>query len=246
MHEHRPPGIPGRLALTLRTRLLQSALSAWPRRGKTLLEINSGDGTFLPLLWECGFDITAVESAPSLREKAIARVGCRVAVEAAVDDHLPFDDNAFDRVILHITAPDSGRLACAVAEALRVAADGLIVTYWNSMSLPWLMHSFGKGRYGKPTPVHNWWRVRRILKSFGIGRLHSLTTLMALPQIARYRIGDCACMHALPFGAWGIFRLDLAPPRSVKPMPLFLSRQKLRQPEPAMEYSRKNAMPPHE
>lgn len=86
----------GRFALSLQMRLLQQCLAAWPRRGKSLLEVNCGEGLFLSLLWECGFDVTGTELTPALRARAAATAPAGTEVEAAADDHLPFEDNAFD------------------------------------------------------------------------------------------------------------------------------------------------------
>ena len=85
----------GQFSLQMQKLLLQHSIAAWPRRGRTLLEINCGRGDFLPLLWECGFDMTATESNPDLRAEA-GRMADRAEVLAATDDHLPFDDGEFD------------------------------------------------------------------------------------------------------------------------------------------------------
>ena len=149
----------GRFALSLQMRLLQQCLAAWPRRGKSLLEVNCGEGLFLSLLWECGFDVTGTELTPALRARAAATAPAGTEVEAAADDHLPFEDNAFDWVVLHVTAADGDGLAASAREALRVAARGLTVTFWNAASLPWLCRRLSGHKTVWPEPAYCWWRI---------------------------------------------------------------------------------------
>ena len=111
----------GQFSLQMQKLLLQHSIAAWPRRGRTLLEINCGGGDFLPLLWECGFDMTATESNPDMRADA-GRMADRAEVLAATDDHLPFDDGEFDWVVLHLVSAGGQSARTAMAEALRVAA----------------------------------------------------------------------------------------------------------------------------
>lgn len=236
---------PGRFALSLQTNLLQTSLAAWPRRGKSLLEINCGNGLFLPLLWECGFDVTGTELVPGLRAQALENAGPRAHVEAAADDHLPFDDDAFDWVVLHVQAATPEGLAASAREALRVAAGGLAVTFWNSASLPHILHRLGRGKMPWPGPTHNWWRVWRMLKRLKVGHLTSQSTLVGPLCTWRRQCAAASCnayLQTLPLGAWSVIRLDLAPRKPVTPLPLRLGRRRLRRPEPALEFGHKNAL----
>lgn len=58
----------GAFALTQETRLLQKMLSAWPRRGHSLLEVGCGTGRFLEFFWENGFDATGCDRNPAMLE----------------------------------------------------------------------------------------------------------------------------------------------------------------------------------
>ncbi|WP_297826705.1 methyltransferase domain-containing protein [uncultured Desulfovibrio sp.] len=240
-------GPAGRFALNLQMRLLQQSLAAWPRRGARLLEVNCGEGLFLPLLWECGFDVVGTERMPGLREQAAINAAAKAEVEAAADDHLPFEDNAFDWVVLHALAADAPALAASVNEALRVAARGLAVTFWNTASLPGLCRRLSGGAAVWPAPGHNWWRVWRLLRGYRTGRLTSLSTL-AGPMRTWNRqcpVAPCnAWLRGLPLGAWSIIRLDLTPLRPVTPLALRLGRARLRRPEPALECVQKNLASP--
>lgn len=238
-------GSTGRFALNAQMSLLQSSLAAWPRRGKTLLEINCGRGQFLPLLWECGFDVTGTELAPDLRLLAEATAGSRAEVAAAADDHLPFEDQAFDCVILHVNATDRDSLAASAREALRVAASGLALTFWNSASLPYALYRLGGRKSPWPGPAHCWWRVWHILKKFRAGSLTGMSALAAPMRTWRAQCPLAACnlcLRTLPVGAWGVIRLDLGPLSPVTPLPLRVGRRRLRAPEPVMECGHKNTL----
>ena len=237
----------GRFALSLQMRLLQQSLAAWPRRGASLLEINCGEGLFLPLLWECGFDVTGTERTPCLRAQAAINAAAKAEVEAAADDHLPFEDNEFDWVVLHVTAADGDALAASVREALRVAARGLAVTFWNTASLPGFCRRLSGRKAVWPAPGHSWWRVWRLLRGFRTGRLTSLSTLAGPMRTWNRQCAAAPCstwLRGLPLGAWSIIRLDLAPLRPVTPLPLRLGRGRLRRPEPALECGQKNLASP--
>ncbi|MGE9985670.1 class I SAM-dependent methyltransferase [Desulfovibrio sp. SGI.169] len=237
----------GRFALSLQMRLLQQSLAAWPRRGARLLEVNCGEGLFLPLLWECGFDVTGTEHAPDLRARAVINAAARAEVEAAADDCLPFEDNDFDWVVLHVAAADADALAASVGEALRVAARGLAVTFWNTASLPGICRRLSGRKTVWPAPGHSWWRVWRLIKAFRTGRLTSLSTLAGPMCTWNRQCVAAPCntwLRGLPLGAWSVIRLDMAPLRPVTPLPLRLGRGRLRRPEPALEYTQKHLVPP--
>ncbi|MDR2850468.1 MAG: class I SAM-dependent methyltransferase [Desulfovibrio sp.] len=218
--------------------LLQTCLAAWQRRGKTLLEINCGEGRFLPLLWEYGFDVTGTELNPELRAAALAAIGTRAEIEAASDDHLPFENDSFDWVILHASLTDA--FESAAREALRVAAGGLAVTFWNTTSLAYAAYRLGGRRTYWPTPAYRWWKIWSTLKNFRAGPLTTFTTLVGSSGIwgSRYQTTLChACLRILPLGAWGIVRLDITPPGFVTPLPIYSGRAGVRPPEPAVDFN---------
>ena len=79
--DDRQSDITGQYALHMQKQLVQHCLAPWPRRGRTLLEVNCGRGELLPLLWEYGFDMTATEHNPELRAEA-SRMADRAEVLA--------------------------------------------------------------------------------------------------------------------------------------------------------------------
>ena len=232
----------GRFALHMRKKLLQIGVADWQRRGRTLLEINCGAGIFLPTLWECGFDISATELCPALRQRATEKIASRAEIFAASDDHLPFENNAFDWVVLHLVMPTSDAVANALQEALRVAAAGLAVTFWNSVSLPYIAYRIGGRKKSWPTGTCNWWNVWYTLKKLSAGRMSGMSTLAAPRSTWSASCPLAFCNHGfhwLPFGSWAIIRLHLAPSRPLTPLGLRLGREPMESPEPVMEYETK-------
>jgi hypothetical protein len=229
--------VSGRLGLKARADLLQNCLAVWPRRGKRLLEINCGEGFFLPVLWECGFDVTATEHDPGLRNRALAHVGFRAEITASFDGHLPFEDNAFDWVILHAAAMNWPSFENSLDEALRVATGGLAVAFWNSASLSYVLYRLGGGRFW-PCPQYNCFCVWRKLKQYGMGSLTSLSTLPGPVRTwngIRGGILRRAITHALPLGAWCIIRMDITSSGLATPLPLRLRNARFASPATVLE-----------
>ncbi|MDR2573977.1 MAG: class I SAM-dependent methyltransferase [Desulfovibrio sp.] len=229
--------ISNRLGLKARADLLRSSLAAWPRRGKRLLEINCGEGRFLSVLWECGFDVTGTEHDAAMRKRALKHVGFRAEIASAFDGYLPFEDDAFDWVILHVAADAAATLENSLAEALRVATGGIAVTFWNSASWPYILHRVsGNGFW--PCPRWNFFNIWRRLKKRDMGRL---TSLSALPGPIRSWNRECggffrwAVAHVPPFGAWCVIRMDIDPSGFVTPLPLHLNKARFAPPEPVLE-----------
>lgn len=201
-----------------------------------MLEINCGEGEFLPLLWQCGFDVAATEPDPRKREKAAAQPAPGLEIYAAADDHLPFDDGYFDWVLLHLRrgAPDGEKLA--VAEGLRVAKRGLMVAFWNSASLNSLV---GVARR-RPTGDFPWYRVWRLLRAPRAGSTTTYTTFYPCPAFARgllSLLGNFALLKI--FGSWCLIRLDLSPPAPLTPIALKLGAN-MPPAAPTLEFSHKN------
>jgi len=240
--EDQKSDITGQFALHMQKLLLQHCLAAWPRRGRTLLEVNCGRGDFLPLLWECGFDMTATEHDPDLRAEA-GRMADRAEVQAAADDHLPFDDGEFDWVVLHILSANAQDARKAMAESLRVASAGLALTFWNTASLPFMLHWLKVSKAPLPGPAFCWWQVWRALRSMAAGTISGASVLGG-PQgtwNASCALSGCnRILPWLPMGAWGIIRIDLTKSHPVTPLPLRLTRRRMRRPEPAMECGHKS------
>lgn len=207
------------IALPERTALLLSMLAPWPRRGRELLVIGCGAGHVLPPLWQSGFDLSACEASPALREQARHRAPQGVEIEAAAPDWLPFADNSFDWVLLRADELPPAALPAALGEACRVAACGLVLTFWNSASLPWLTWRLHGRRHAWPGHSMPFWTAWRLLAARP-GRLHAASCLWR--PACRWHHGTkmrAAALSRLPFGAWCVLRLDMAPRRTGTPLP---------------------------
>lgn len=233
------------IALPERTALLLSMLAPWPRRGRELLVIGCGAGHVLPPLWQSGFDLSACEASPALREQARNRAPQGVEIEAAAPDWLPFADNSFDWVLLRADELPPSALPAALGEACRVAACGLVLTFWNSTSLPWLTWRLHGRRHAWPGHSLPFWTAWRLLAARP-GRLHAASCLWR--PACRWHHGTkvhAAALSRLPFGAWCVLRLDMSPRRTGTPLPLRL-RPRLDTARPVMEYDslRTTSQPP--
>lgn len=227
--------------LASRAAILQEALASWPRRGAPLLEVNCGEGEFLPLLWRCGFDVVATETEPELRKTAACRGLPGLELYAASDDSLPFDNDYFDWVIVHLyrkDSPDSDKNA--IEEGLRVARRGLMVSFWNSASIAALFEL--RGRKPPFRSGYTWLHVYRRLYSLRAGSLASYAALYA-PRMAWRNKTALAMTNYLAFlkifGAWCLIRVDLNALNTATPIGLKIEN-KMRGNSPAFEYSHKN------
>jgi SAM-dependent methyltransferase len=100
----------------LRERLLLRELLA-RRPGRRVLDAGAGGGSFARLLSQRGFAVTATDASPSA--VAVLRAGGVDAVEADVSA-LPFDDGAFDAVVLGEVLEHVEHDGTALAEVARV------------------------------------------------------------------------------------------------------------------------------
>lgn len=227
-------------------KLLQFALATWPRRSAPLLEVNCGSGAFLPVLWQSGFETRATEFDADLRLKALSRPVPDLEIRSAKDDDLPFEDDAFDWVILNLRPDLDTDIKESAREALRVARRGLMITFWNSASLALLLGRISRKKRNVPTGL-SCFKVLRLLRQMGENRYVSLATLCG-PWCTWSKSSRLAFINdwltGLPIGAWCIVRVDLGTGYPHTSLPLRIGGS-LSNPEPAMEYSNKNLSTNH-
>lgn len=226
----------------MQQQLLQKALAPWPRRNKPLLVVNCGDGIFLPMLWQSGFDLAATEYEEKARNLAMAKKISGLQIFPAQEDDLPFEEDYFDWAIIHLR--NAEKINLIIKEALRVAKRGIMITFWNrsSLSLFWesfFWHSKKKDSLINGTvPFSNVWKS---LKKQGAGRLVFFSALLT-PMFAWN--WQCplaainACFNKMPFGAWCIIRLDIANIHPITPLPIKFGSS-MQNTAAAMEYAHK-------
>lgn len=199
---------------------LQANIASWRRRNTRLLEINSGRGLCLRMLWECGFDVTGTSASPAERSEA-ARVAPHGAeILAAADDDIPVDADAYDWVILHLWDHDALQTRRAVQEALRIAARGLVVCFWNRGFLLRPLPFLWRGRFQLPCRGQYLWQVLRAVRGFS-GRKW-LSGCLPLPFMWGLfgLLGGAGRVCSALLGAWAMLRIDLDPAAGGTPLGL--------------------------
>jgi phosphatidylethanolamine/phosphatidyl-N-methylethanolamine N-methyltransferase len=106
-----------------------------PRERERVLLVGVGTGLDLPHLPRrsayCGVDIT-----PAMLRRAgrrAARIGLPIALAEASASALPFDDEGFDGVVLHLILAVVPDAAAALREVARVLRPGGRVVIWDKM-----------------------------------------------------------------------------------------------------------------
>ncbi|AGW12740.1 class I SAM-dependent methyltransferase [Megalodesulfovibrio gigas] len=208
-------------------RLLERMLAAWPRRGRSLLEIGCGPGHLLDVFWQSGFDVTGTDHSPAMLAAARERLGHRVDLHLAAYDHLPFADREFDYVALTGCPPTREHLA----EAVRLASRGVLVTFCNRLSLAGAASLLRRpNSFPPPRQTACFWPVQRRLRALARAqafpnarnsRLAQRSTLLGPPlswvdHMPWSLLNDWVCL--LPVGAWHVIRLDLAPTVGMTPL----------------------------
>lgn len=210
-----PEGI---FALQREYRLFQHLVSDWPRRGQTLLHVGCGTGIFLEMLWEYGFDVTGLDPAPDNLAATRERLGQRAELLLGQPDYLPLEDESMDYVALLSLLEYVDNPHEILAEALRVAARGVLVGFMNSASLyhallgpPWPWVKQEKRRCGQWI---NSIRLARMVKEIDPqARISVRSVLLGWPSswknspVAR-RCNSLELPVAL--GAYAVMRIDRA------------------------------------
>jgi len=117
------------VSLELENRLMLALVQ--PLCGKRLIDIGCGTGNSLLPFMEKGAYLTGVDASPYMLDIAHAKVGHRVDLHRAYAEDLPFDDNFFHYACLFLTLEFVDDPRQALAEACRVATDGIFVGVYN-------------------------------------------------------------------------------------------------------------------
>jgi len=226
----------GSFALAQQKQLLQHVMSRWPRRGCSMLDVGCGTGLFSEFLWESGFDVSCLAQNQPMLESAQARLGAKASYQVGLAGHLPFDDHAFDYVALLGALEDTDEPCAALEEALRVAARGVILGFFNACSLARLAQALPCG--GR-MPQARWlglttlWRLLRRLPD--IRRMRLGAVLLGPP--CTWRDGKiCDFFNILrlplPVGAYTALSISLGPTLPLTALPLRLRQGGLKEASP--------------
>ena len=169
-------------------------------------------------------------------ESVQARLGPKASCQVGVPGHLPFDDHTFDYVALLGALEDLDDPHAALEEALRVAARGVILGFFNACSL---------ARFAQALPCGSRMPHMRWLGPVAIWRL-----LRRLPDIRRIRFGSvllgppftwhagkigsfCSTLRLpLPVGAYLALSVTLGPVLPLTALPLRLRNGRLEEASP--------------
>ena len=226
----------GSFALARQKQLLQHVMSRWPRRGCSILDVGCGRGLFSEFLWENGFDVSCLAQNQFMLESAQARLGPKASYQVGIAGHLPFDDHTFDYVALLGGLEDLDDPRTALDEALRVAARGIILGFFNACSLARLAQALP---WGVRVPRARWlglaafWRLLRRLPD--IRRIRFGAALPGPPCTWRDGkiCGFCNTLRLpLPVGAYVALSVTLGPTLPLTTLPLRLRKGGLEEASP--------------
>jgi len=226
----------GSFVFVQQKQVLQHVMSRWPRRGCSILDVGCGTGLFSEFLWESGFDVSCLAQNQTLLESAQARLGSRAAYQIGNAGHLPFDDHTFDYVALLGALEDASDPCAALEEALRVAARGVILGFFNACSLARLVQAIP---CGSRIPQTRWlglaalWRLLRRLPD--IRRVRFGAVLLGPPSSWREGKVCNLCNKLrlpLPVGAYAALSVTLGPALPLTALPLRLRKGRLKEASP--------------
>jgi len=213
----------GAYALHCEFHLLEWLSAAWPRRGRTLLEIGCGPGVFLEFFHRAGFDVTGLDKSPVMAMAAGHRMGEKAEVGVGDAHALPYEARHFDYTALLTVLDFVEDPATALREAARVAKYGVLVGYLNRFSLHALCVKkdslSGQGRWFSP------WGMRRLARqTLGRSPIREGSVLPG-PQwswregFPLWRLGRLVL--PVQVGAYCAFTADLTAEPIVTPIPAF-------------------------
>lgn len=168
-------------------------------------------------------------------------------VLAAAADHLPFENDAFHWCVLHLDAAALADTAPMLAEALRVTARGLAVTFWNAASPAYAVHRLTGRKQPWPGTARCWWSLWRQMRRLAAGRLHGGSALV-LPR-GFWRGGCCEAVQRgsgprwLPLGPGASSAWTWPRPAASRLCLCGSSPTGLPRPEPVMEYGPRTSLP---
>ncbi len=131
-----------------------------PRPRERVLDIGCGHGNNLLFFDKLGLDITGVDASPYMINRAKERLAHRCTLKQGLAEDLPFDDNAFDLVIMINTLEFLDSPMEALREAGRVARRSVFIGALNSLSCysqrSRIQSLFGKSLFRHARLYHLW------------------------------------------------------------------------------------------
>lgn len=139
-----------------------------PKSGDRVLDVGCGTGHHILNLSRLGLDASGVDASPYIIRRARERLGPRVELQVGYAEDLPFDDNAFDVVVLINTLEFLDNPLAALREAGRVAHRKVFVGVLNSLSWVGLIKRI-QGYLGDPVfrraKFFHLWQVKSLMQA---------------------------------------------------------------------------------
>lgn len=210
----------GAYALAREFRLLEWLTAAWPRRGRSLLEVGCGPGFFLDFFHRAGFDVTGLDKSPVMIEAARQRLGERAECNLGDAHHLPYETDQFDYVALLTLLEFVEDPRRVLMEAARVARRAVLVGYLNRFSLYRLTAKshvlLGQAKWFTP------WAMRSLTRSsVGLAPVHEGSVLPGPPWTWNEGFpfwGLGSLVLPVPVGAYCAFAVDLTTEPPLTPL----------------------------
>ena len=173
----------GRRADRLEKRLLAALLADFSG-ARSALDVGCGTGHFTRWLAERGLHVTGLDTSPAMLAE-VRRYGSPACVlgDALA---LPFATRAFDLALLVTTLEFVSDARRALAEAIRVARQGVIVGALNRHSLLGLRRRISRDRLWKSARLFTPRELTRLTRQAAGARVKALrwrTTLWPLPGL---------------------------------------------------------------
>jgi SAM-dependent methyltransferase len=212
----------GRFALDSETRLLQSVLAGWPRRGHKLVELGCGTGLILEILYQMGLDVTGLDSSPEMLAAARKRLGNRAELHLGNGELTPYADNEFDYAFLWSVLEFADNPEAMLAEAARVAEKGILVGFLNKHSLYYGMNVRGTGSTLDSGAWHTWCEIQDMIRR-ATGFRPTLAQSVLPGPMQTWRAGRVARivnwgLYPPYVGAFAAVRVDFVNMRPLNPL----------------------------
>lgn len=197
-------------------RLLLELICDWPRRGRTMLLTGCGAGLFLETMHMAGFEVTGQDSHPHFVTRARHKLGHLVDLHLGGSDHLQFEDNMFDYVVILFSLNLTSEPEAVLREAYRVGKKGILAGMLNRCPSPTAeeasrmrLGSLGRRSF---TPL-SWGRLKGMLRERVPYRELRARSVLPGPQCTWRNAGWANRLNRRSYPVdWGAFyavRVDL-------------------------------------
>jgi len=174
---------PGKRADRLEKDLLAKMLALFPQANR-VLEVGCGTGHFSRWLAARGFQTVGLDCSTPMLQQARRHTG--VAYVRGDAHALPFADRAFDLVLMVTTLEFLPQPSMAIAEAMRVARQGLLLgalNRWSALAIRRRIFSTNIWRAAHLYSVRQLAQLTREAASARVRAIHWRTTLWPIPWL---------------------------------------------------------------